>query len=78
MYIALWTVDVTVPKPYFGPHSTRHEPAQINETKQKFKKFNSKKELIEFVVANQKLNINYYLVDKEIFPKLDVVVSIDI
>ena len=78
MYIALWTVDVNVPNPYYGPDTARSESQYIKESQQRFKRFNDKEELIEFVIANQKQIVGYYLVDKEVFPKLDVVVSIDI
>ena len=77
MYIALWIVDVMVPNPYYTD-SNRYESSQVKETQQRFKRFESKEELVEFVIANQKLTVNYYLVDKEVFPKLDVVVSVDI
>ena len=78
MYIALWTVEVTVPNPYYGPDSSRFEPAQIQETQQRFKRFDTKEQLADFVIGNQKLAVNYYLVAKEVCPKIDITVSVDI
>ena len=77
MYIALWTVDVNVPNPYYGPYSG--EPEYVKEAQQRFKRFDTEKEVSDFVIGNQKLqDVRYYLVSKEIFPKLNVTVNVDI
>ena len=78
MYIALWTVEVNVPNPYYGPDSSRFEPEYIKDVQQRFKRFDTEKEVADFVIGTQKLrDINYYLVAKEIFPRLNVTVNID-
>ena len=79
MYIAIWTVEVTVPNPYYEPSGGYGiEPAQIQETQQRFKRFDTKEQLADFVIANQKLAVNYYLVAKEVCPKIDITVNVDI
>ena len=78
MYIALWTVEVNVPNPYWDINSSRLEPEYTKDAQQRFKRFDTEKEVADFVVGNQKLqDIHYYLVAKEIFPKLNVTVNID-
>ena len=78
MYIATWTVYVNVPNPYYEPGSTRIESEYIKEVQQRFKRFDTEKEVEDFVIGTQNLrDARYYLVAKEIFPKLNVTVSVD-
>ena len=78
MYIAIWTVEVNVPNPYWDHNSSRLEPEYIKDVQQRFKRFDTKEQLADFVIANQELAVNYYLVAKEVCPKIDITVNVDI
>ena len=78
MYIATWTVYENVPNPYWDHNSSRLEPEYTKDVQQRFKRFDTKEQLADFVIANQKLAVNYYLVAKEVCPKIDITVNVDI
>ena len=78
MYIATWTVYENVPNPYWDHNSSRLEPEYTKDVQQRFKRFDTEKEVTDFVIGTKNLrDVRYYLVDKEIFPKLNVTVSVD-
>ena len=78
MYIALWTVEENVPNPYWDHNSSRLEPEYTKDVQQRFKRFDTEKEVTDFVIRTKDLrDVRYYLVAKEIFPKLNVTVSVD-
>ena len=53
MYIATWTVYVNVPNPYWDHNSSRLEPEYTKDVQQRFKRFDTEKEVTDFVVGNQ-------------------------
>lgn len=78
-YIVTWEEKSTQYNPYYS-NSNRHiEPEYLDTTVDCYKYLSTDKELEEFVLSaktSNKKNIRYYILDKEIYPKLQITMQI--
>ncbi len=78
-YIVTWTETTRQPNPYVHPGSfSRIEPETITVIENRFAFLQDDNALVNFIEDSPRSNIQYFCIEKQIFPKLKSVLQLEI
>jgi hypothetical protein len=78
-YIVTWSENSTQINPYYSSNNRHIESEYMDTTVERNKYLANDKELEEFVISTKTSNmknIRYHILDKEIYPKLQITMQI--